>query len=410
MGDKVFTCIFYICIAIAIYAFVNIDKGTQFFLWGCFCLFIGIPILGLIGGLCEKLNNPLSNKQSESIQTDTKEDLNDKYKNIKESNETSKQQKVINKGSTEHRTNIVTLPIKKEVKELTKNLTNSTLEKINDNSKISLITEKQKCALLKIAIELCYSSPERLYLWRGQYEILLEFTKTLKLEENQLNTCIQAVSERFFKVSETKVKDINYYEIVKSIYQDEPFIQLINTCVKLLDFIDSLDEELIKTESYAYLVFPEILEKIGFTKKEIEDLKYGEGVYRTRDGKNIIVLREQKKPQVTIKQKYPVSKEQMAIFRKNWTLPQFRKEFGIEKRIKSKKGRYGNYKVCIFVRNIDNNETEVGFSNSLGYPTIEEIQKREKELMVGLSVYGNYKLYDDKIKWESESLPVNLDF
>ena len=288
----------------------------------------------------------------------------------------------------------------------------TTSKKVNKKADIIstkdyILTKEQKLALLKVAIDFCYCSPERLYLWRGQYEILLEFVRTLKLEVGQLDVCIQEITERFFRTSKD-IPNLEYYEIVKTIRQDKPFIQLINTCVKLLDFIDSLDEELIKTESYAYLVFPEILKEIGFTEKEIEDLKYGEGVYRTRDGKNIIVLQEQKKYQVNNEQEYPVSKEQMAIFKKNWTLPQFRKEFGIENRIESKKARHGSYKVCIFVNGKNHKETEVGFSNSLGYPTIEEIQTREKELMIGLSEYGNYKLYDNKIMWIVKTSIVNL--
>lgn len=260
------------------------------------------------------------------------------------------------------------------------------------------LTIEQRCALLKIALELSYSSPDRLYLWKGQYEILLEFAKTLGLKEDQLDICIQEVAKGFFRTSGDIINS-DYYKVVRTITQDEPFIQLIIICGKLLDFIDSLDDELIVSESYAYLAFSKILEEIGFTKKEIEDLKYGEGIYRTRDGKNVIALQEQKEPQTKIEQEYPISKEQMAIFKKNWTLPQFRKEFGAEDRVESRKNHTHDedYKVCIFIKNSDGSEFSVGFSNSLGEPSIEEIQRREKELMVGLSYYGNYKLYDNQI-------------
>lgn len=264
--------------------------------------------------------------------------------------------------------------------------------------KENFVTVEQKEALLKIAIDLCYCSPERFYLWKEQYEILLEFARTLSLKKDQLDTCIIEIAERIFRTSTDNINQ-DYYEIARTISQDEPFIQLINVCSKLLEFIDSLDEKLIESESYAYLVFPKILEEIGFTQKEIEDLKYGEGIYGTRDGKNIIVLQEQKESQTNVEQEYPVSKVQMTIFKKNWTLPQFRKEFGIEDRVESKKNHTWNedYKVCIFIKNSDGSEFEVGFSNSLGEPSIEEIQRREKELMVGLSYYGNYKLYDNQI-------------
>lgn len=260
------------------------------------------------------------------------------------------------------------------------------------------LTIEQRCALLKVALELSYSSSDRLYLWKGQYKILLEFARTLRLKEGQLDTCIQEIAKGFFRTSGDKINS-NYYEVVRAITQDEPFIQLIIICGKLLDFIDSLDDELIVSESYAYLAFSKILEEIGFTKKEIEDLKYGEGIYRTRDGKNVIALQEQKEPQTKIEQEYPVSKEQMAIFKKNWTLPQFRKEFGVEDRVESRKNHTHDedYKVCIFIKNSDGSEFNVGFSNSLGESSIDEIQRREKELMVGLSYYGNYKLYDNQI-------------
>ncbi len=262
---------------------------------------------------------------------------------------------------------------------------------------ISSLTIEQKYALLKVALNLSYSSPDRLYLWKEQYEILLEFTKTLRLKEDQLDICIQEIAKGFFRTSGDNINS-DYYKVVRNITQDEPFIQLITTCGKLLDFIDSLDDELLEAESYAYLAFPKILEEIGFTQKEIEDLKYGEGIYRTKDGKNIIALQEQKEPQI-IEQEFPVSEEQMAIFKKNWTLIQFRKEFGVEDRVESRKNHTHdeNYKVCIFIKNSDGSEFNVGFSNSLGEPSIEEIKRREKELMIGLSEYGNYKLYDNKI-------------
>ena len=124
-------------------------------------------------------------------------------------------------------------------------------------------------------------------------------------------------------------------------------------------------------------------------------------------GRKRFSLKESKEVSNPIEEIYPVSKEQMAIFKKNWTLPQFRKEIGIEDRIESRISRGKKYKVCIFINTSDNRKTEVGFSNSLGYPTLEEIKDREKELMVGLSEYGNYKLYDNKIVPYNE-LPVDL--
>ena len=276
------------------------------------------------------------------------------------------------------------------------------------STKDYILTKEQKLALLNVAIDFCYCSQERLYLWRGQYEILLEFTKTLKLEVGQLDVCIQKVTERFSRISKDTTKVLDYYKIVKTIHQDEPFIQFINTCHKLLNFIDSLDFELQQTEYYAYLAFPEILKDIGYTEDEINHIWKEETIYRFNKRSGIVNEQRIKQESLAlIEQKYPVSKEQMAIFKKNWTLLQFRKEFGVEDKIESRTSRGEEYKVCIFINTSDNIKTEVGFSNSLGYPTLEEIKDREKELMVGLSEYGNYKLYDNKIVPYNE-LPVDL--
>ena len=53
----------------------------------------------------------------------------------------------------------------------------TTSKKVNKKADIIstkdyILTKEQKLALLKVAIDFCYCSPERLYLWRGQYEIL----------------------------------------------------------------------------------------------------------------------------------------------------------------------------------------------------------------------------------------------
>ena len=293
--------------------------------------------------------------------------------------------------------------IQKEASTETKNM----LNKVKTTKRKSALTIKQRCALLKVAVNFCYCSPERLYLWKGQYEILLEFTKTLKLKEDHLLRCIHEISESFFVSSENNVKTSDYYEVVKTIHQDEPFIQFINTCDKLLNLLDSLNQEQLETECYAYLVFPEILRDIGFTQEEIDKINHGEVIYRFKKECKVTKTEEVKtEPLPAVKESFPVSKEQMAIFKENWTLQQFREKFGIEDRIEDRTNhtRKEGYKVCIFVNG--SKETEVGFSNSLGYPIIEEIQKREKELMVGLSYYGNYKLYDSKIVSMVE-IPIN---
>lgn len=265
--------------------------------------------------------------------------------------------------------------------------------------KENFVTVEQKEALLKIAIDLCYCSPDRLYLWKEQYEVLLEYTKALELKEEQLDSYIHEVANRSTREPEDNVNTLDYYEVVKSIHQDEPFIQLIRTCYKLLDVLEILPQEILEKEYYAYLVFPEILKDIGFTQEEIDKIEQGKNVYRFTNKSTLIETKEIEIKSPAPVETYPVSKEQMTIFKKNWTLSQFRKEFGIEDRVESKKNHTWNedYKVCIFIKNSDDSEFEVGFSNSLGEPSIEEIQRREKELMVGLSYYGNYKLYDNQI-------------
>lgn len=284
--------------------------------------------------------------------------------------------------------------IQKEVSTETENIPN----KVKTIKRKSTLTIKQRCTLLKVAVNFCYCYPERFYLLKEQYEILLEFAKTLKLKEDHLLRGIHEIAENSSMASEDSTKTLDYYEIVKTIHQDEPFIQFINTCDKLLDLLDSLSQEQLETEYYAYLVFPEILKDIGFTQEEIDKINNGEVVYRFKKKCKIPKTEEVKtEPLLTVKECFPVSKEQMVIFKENWTLQQFRERFGTEDRIEDRINhtRKEGYKVCIFIKG--SKETEVGFSNSLGYPTIEEIQKREKELMIGLSDYGNYKLYDNKI-------------
>lgn len=93
---------------------------------------------------------------------------------------------------------------------------------------------------------------------------------------------------------------------------------------------------------------------------------------------------------------YPVSEEQLSIFKKNWSLPEFRKQFGKEKKITpcTNHSTFISYKCCIFGSN-----TWVRFASSLEKLSLEDIKRREKELMVGLSKdKGNYVLYDNKIK------------
>lgn len=405
MGEKIFLCIFYLCIAIAVCILINIDNGTQFFIWWLVCLFVVPPVLGLIGYFLSKLDDRVSDNKISSTSKAPSENLNNKSNDLKIETKTQKRQdKTITSYVNSRKNSIIIQATDWHSKD------KITYKKEVSSNNQNIVTIEQREALLKIAIDFCYCSPERLYLWKGQYEILLEFAKILKLEKNQLDAYIQEISGRFFRTSIDNAKTLDYYEVVKTIQQDEPFIHLINTCGKLLDFIDSLDEELTKTEYYAYLIFPKLLENIGFTQKEIKDIKYGEGIYKTRKGNSIIPLGRKKEIQIPIEQEYPVSKEQMAIFKKNWTLPQFRKEFGVENRVESRKNHTWDedYKVCIFIKNSDSSEFDVGFSNSLREPSIEEIQRREKELMVGLSEYGRYKLYDNKIAVISDSQEIDL--
>lgn len=93
---------------------------------------------------------------------------------------------------------------------------------------------------------------------------------------------------------------------------------------------------------------------------------------------------------------YPISEEQLHIFKKNWSLPEFRKQFGKEKEIRlcTNHSTFVSYKCCIF-----GSSTWVRFASSLEELSLEDIKIREKELMIGLSKEKErYVLYDNKIK------------
>lgn len=102
-----------------------------------------------------------------------------------------------------------------------------------------------------------------------------------------------------------------------------------------------------------------------------------------------------------------ISKEQKSIFKKNWTLKDFKKEFGNEIHIKECHNHttFEQYKCCIFIKGFFSKEkTWVRFASSLGEISLREISNREKELMVGFTG-RNYVLYDKTIsKWENINL------
>ena len=104
---------------------------------------------------------------------------------------------------------------------------------------------------------------------------------------------------------------------------------------------------------------------------------------------------------------YYISEEQKSIFKKNWTLKDFKKEFGNEINIKECHNHttFEEYRCCIFIKGFFSKEkTWVRFASSLGELSIEEISNREKELMVGFTG-RNYVLYDKNIsKWETIDL------
>lgn len=399
MGDKIFQCILCICIGAAIYCLFYIDNGTQLFIWFIVCFFVVLPILGFIGCFCEKLNDTTSIKQiNPTIKKSTiNSESNDKV--IAAANKSKNEIDSCFNGCS------VNTPVLNNVKNNNNLKVNSKENKYSNTNKVVstlyCITKEQRYALLKVAVDFCYCSPERNYLLTGQYELLLEFVKILKLEETHLITYIR---QKWFMFggNNTNVNNLNHYEIAKTIHQDEIFLQFIYICNKLLELLDSLDSEQLKVEYYAYLVYPELLKEIGFTQEEADKIVKGENIYRfERKRKEAEVQKGKINSCTSTAEDHPVSKEQMAIFKKNWTIPQFRKEFGTENVIRQKVNYSTSeiYKVCIFIKGSGTQEqkTEVGFSNSIGDLTIQDIQKRERELMIGLSESDNYKLYDKKL-------------
>lgn len=111
-----------------------------------------------------------------------------------------------------------------------------------------------------------------------------------------------------------------------------------------------------------------------------------------------------------IKQVYPVSEEQMNIFQNNWTLQEFKKEFGNFK-VKNCTNHttFETFKSCLFIKGFfTKQETWVRLASSLGEPSEYTIRRREKELMVGFTG-KNYVLYDNKIqKWECQEIDLGL--
>lgn len=278
--------------------------------------------------------------------------------------------------------------------EIKNNYKNTSNNKNCDNSQSNLID--QKIAILKVVF------------WLTREEIVITNKKKIEQFINLFSIKLGLHCTYGFIVMPT-ISDIDkYVKTIKSIQDDKLLLMFINACRKVI----YLESDICIWTPHDYEM---ILVDLGFSKENIQTLRV---LYNTKELQTIYVLpkrnynkpiesQEKEKKVKEVKkaefpqliEEYPVSKEQMAIFEKNWTLSQFRKEFGIEDRVESKKNHTWNedYKVCIFIKNSDDSEFEVRLSNSLGEPSIGEIQRREKELMVGLSDYGNYKLYDNKI-------------
>lgn len=279
--------------------------------------------------------------------------------------------------------------------EIKNNYKNTSNNKNCDNSQSNLIDKK--IAILKVVF------------WLTREEIVITNKKKIEQFINLFSIKLGLHCTYSFIVMPT-ISDIDkYVKTIKSIQDGKLLLMFINACRKVI----YLESDICIWAPHDYEM---ILVNLGFSKEDIQTLK---ALYYTKELQTIYILpkrRNYNKPiesqekEEEVKEikkteypqlieEYPVYKEQMTIFKKNWTLPQFRKEFSIEDRVESKKNHTWNedYKVCIFITNSDGSEFEVGLSNSLGEPSIEEIQRREKELMVGLSDYGNYKLYDNKI-------------
>ena len=326
--------------------------------------------LGDVGKCTPKITIQKTNSNSAgstSSQQKPKKTLTVSVVSVKNSSESSKENRTFKESSKPEASRKIIPKIKEPVK-----------SELKEDSFI--LTIKQRQALMNVAVALSdkYCVPDK----REEVKkVLIDYMHYLKfhLAASYLKKLMDMQSIDYTK------KDI---EVIKSIQIKEHIDTFVTICLTLV----KLGGENI----FVDYEFTKILKDIGFSQEEINKINNEEYVYKFKRKDNKENL---KKKETSVIEKLPVSKEQLAIFRKSWTLPQFRKAVGVEDRVESRNNHSCNegYKVCIFLKNLDHSEFEVGFSNSLGDLTIDEIQRREKELMVGLSEYGRYKLYDDKI-------------
>ena len=110
--------------------------------------------------------------------------------------------------------------------------------------------------------------------------------------------------------------------------------------------------------------------------------------------------------------KAPISEKQRSIFIKNWTVAEFRKEFGKEYKIQeyTNYSNYLTYKYCIFRKGVlCLQETWVRFATTLEDLSLEDFRKRENELMIGQSDTKKYVLYDNNIKnWNAQDVDLGI--
>lgn len=223
---------------------------------------------------------------------------------------------------------------------------------------INTLTISQKVGLLGIVVSLCTYS--ELSCVDELLRTIFDFSNLLGLDSDCCNNVINHQSEG---------DKWGYIQEVRTIKKDGPFIQFIYTCN---DIIDSLDYAASTKNK-----FNKILENIGFSSEDIEEISHGR--YNYRFSNNEGTEDEAKKDKAKIVQ--------------TWSLLDFAREHG-----KMQVGRFTNnetqetWKSCIFTDS-EGNRIFVAFSTKIGELTPQEIVERKNQLKVVLLSNGNYILY-----------------
>lgn len=257
-----------------------------------------------------------------------------------------------------------------KIKEEYKKLSNEVYDGSKDDE-ISLLTINQKYAFLNLAVSLCFSDPNSLYiLTRNQRNILENFTFLLKLDKSFLSNVLE--QKHYLNVNKS-------IEEVRAVHMDGPFINFICTC---LDIIEEANEDYFTT-----LVCTQMLKDIGLSQEDINAALKGKYNFRFD---NVAEGESTEETNTSILQ--------------SWSLLEFAKNY-----VKMQVGNFVNsntgeeFKSCMFIKE-DGSYDYVGFHSQLGELTPAEISERKKELKVGLTQSGKYVLYDHIDDWENIDL------